>query len=116
MFEKLGREGLKDVIMEGAREFYDKKEEMLGSELMARLERFALLSVIDEKWKEHLREMDDLKEGIGLRAYGQKDPLLEYKAEAYNLFIQLLDDIRNDVVSFTFNSSLRKPNKFKRGE
>ncbi len=102
MFEKLGREGLKDVIMKGAREFYDKKEEMLGSELMARLERFALLSVIDEKWKEHLREMDDLKEGIGLRAYGQKDPLLEYKAEAYNLFIQLLDDIRNDVVSFTF--------------
>ncbi len=102
MFEKLGREGLKDAIMKGASEFYGKKEEMLGSELMARLERFAMLSVIDEKWKEHLREMDDLKEGIGLRAYGQKDPLLEYKAEAYNLFVQLLDDIRNDVVSFTF--------------
>ncbi|NOX19063.1 MAG: preprotein translocase subunit SecA [Chlorobi bacterium] len=102
MFEKLGREGLKDAILKGAYEFYDKKEEMLGSELMARLERFALLSVIDEKWKEHLREMDDLKEGIGLRAYGQKDPLLEYKAEAYNLFIQLLDDIRNDVIFFTF--------------
>jgi preprotein translocase subunit SecA len=69
-----------------AKSFYKKKEEMLGSELMARLERYATLSVIDHKWKEHLREMDDLKEGIGLRAYGQKDPLVEYKTEAFQLF------------------------------
>ena len=75
---------------------------MLESDLKARLERYAVLSVIDEKWKEHLREMDDLKEGIGLRAYGQKDPLLEYKSEAYNLFITLLDQIRDDVVTFCF--------------
>ncbi|MDZ7765042.1 MAG: hypothetical protein U5K00_11520 [Melioribacteraceae bacterium] len=57
---------------------------MLGHELMARLERYAVLSVLDNKWKEHLREMDDLKEGIGLRAYGQKDPLIEYKSEGLN--------------------------------
>ena len=69
---------------------------------MARLERFAILSVIDHKWKEHLREMDDLKEGIGLRAYGQKDPLVEYKGEAFKLFIDLVEQIRNDVVSFAF--------------
>ncbi len=75
---------------------------MLGAELMSRLERYAVLSVIDDKWKEHLREMDDLKEGIGLRAYGQKDPLLEYKGEAYHLFVQLLDQIRDEVVSFCF--------------
>ena len=75
---------------------------MLGSELMARLERYAVLSVIDQKWKEHLREMDDLKEGIGLRAYGQKDPLVEYKGEAFKLFVSLLEEIRNDVVSFAF--------------
>jgi preprotein translocase subunit SecA len=92
----------KERILISAREFYDKKEQMLGSELMARLERFAVLSVIDTKWKEHLREMDDLKEGIGLRAYGQKDPLLEYKAEAFRLFVQLLEDVRKDIVSFTF--------------
>ncbi len=51
---------------------------------MARLERYAVLSVIDQKWKEHLREMDDLKEGIGLSAYGQKDPLVEYKVKHLN--------------------------------
>ena len=101
-FEKLGKDGIKEKLLEASRDFYNKKEEMIGNELMSRLERFAVLSVIDEKWKEHLREMDDLKEGIGLRAYGQKDPLLEYKGEAYNLFVQLLEHIRNEVVSFCF--------------
>ncbi|MCH7721797.1 MAG: preprotein translocase subunit SecA [Bacteroidetes bacterium] len=101
-FESLGSEGVKERILNAGKEFYDRKEEMLGSELMARLERFAILSVIDHKWKEHLREMDDLKEGIGLRAYGQKDPLVEYKGEAFKLFIDLVEQIRNDVVSFAF--------------
>ena len=101
-FEKLGREGLKDKILEAAKDFYAKKEEMIGSEVMARLERYAMLSVIDHKWKEHLREMDDLKEGIGLRAYGQKDPLVEYKTEAFKLFMELQNQIRDDVVSFAF--------------
>jgi preprotein translocase subunit SecA len=101
-FEKLGADGLKQKLFDSAKEFYRRKEEMLGSELMARLERYAVLSVIDQKWKEHLREMDDLKEGIGLRAYGQKDPLVEYKGEAFKLFVTLLDEIRDEVVSFTF--------------
>jgi preprotein translocase subunit SecA len=78
---------------------------------MARLERYAVLNVIDEKWKEHLREMDDLKEGIGLRAYGQKDPLLEYKGEAYTLFLSLLDQIRDEVVSFCFKFWPQAPNE-----
>jgi preprotein translocase subunit SecA len=101
-FESLGRDGLVGKILISAKEFYAKKEEMLGSELMARLERYAVLSVLDNKWKEHLREMDDLKEGIGLRAYGQKDPLVEYKAEAFKLFVQLLEQIRDESVSFAF--------------
>src|SRR5690554_150333 len=101
-FESLGKEGVVQKILNAAKEFYKKKEEMLGSELMARLERYAVLSVIDHKWKEHLREMDDLKEGIGLRAYGQKDPLVEYKSEAFKLFVSLLEQIRNEVVSFCF--------------
>jgi preprotein translocase subunit SecA len=101
-FEKGGREKIKEEIINAASDFYRRKEEMLGSELMARLERYAVLSVIDDKWKEHLREMDDLKEGIGLRAYGQKDPLVEYKSEAFNLFVSLLDQIRDEVVSFCF--------------
>jgi preprotein translocase subunit SecA len=101
-FEPLGKDGLIEKILDAAKTFYNKKESMLGSELMARLERYATLSVIDHKWKEHLREMDDLKEGIGLRAYGQKDPLVEYKTEAFKLFVTLLEEIRNDTVSFTF--------------
>jgi preprotein translocase subunit SecA len=101
-FEDLGKDGITERILTEAKSFYKKKEEMLGSELMARLERYATLSVIDHKWKEHLREMDDLKEGIGLRAYGQKDPLVEYKTEAFQLFINLLTEIRDEVVSFAF--------------
>lgn len=101
-WQDLGKEGVKEKLIEAAKDFYSRKEEMLGSDLMSRLEQYAVLSVIDNKWREHLREMDDLKEGIGLRAYGQKDPLLEYKGEAYNLFVNLLGDLRNEVVSFCF--------------
>ena len=101
-WQDLGKDGVKEKLIEAAKDFYSRKEEMLGSDLMSRLEQYAVLSVIDNKWREHLREMDDLKEGIGLRAYGQKDPLLEYKGEAYNLFVNLLGDLRNEVVSFCF--------------
>jgi len=101
-FEKLGKDGLKSRVVDLAFDFYKRKEELIGSDLMARLERYAVLSVIDHKWKEHLREMDDLKEGIGLRAYGQKDPLVEYKSEAFKLFVDLLNEVRNESVSFAF--------------
>ena len=113
-FEALGKDGLTEKILNAAKEFYRKKEEILGSELMGRLERYAVLSVIDHKWKEHLREMDDLKEGIGLRAYGQKDPLVEYKSEAFKLFVTLLDQIRNDVVSFCFKFFPQAPEEVQR--
>jgi preprotein translocase subunit SecA len=101
-WEPLGKEGVVDKFYQEAKSFYNKKEETMGSDLMARLERYAVLSVIDEKWKDHLRDMDDLKEGIGLRAYGQKDPLLEYKGEAFRMFETLLSDIRDNVVFFCF--------------
>ncbi len=113
-FEDLGKEGIVERIVSAAKEFYKRKEEMLGSELMARLERYAMLSVIDHKWKEHLREMDDLKEGIGLRAYGQKDPLVEYKTEAFKLFVDLLEQIRNEVVSFCFKFFPQVPEEVQR--
>lgn len=101
-FQELGEDGLTDKIYQAAVQFYNQKEKMLGSELMANLERYASLSVIDEKWKEHLRDMDDLKEGIGLRAYGQKDPLIEYKKEAYELFMNMLTEIRNETLKIVF--------------
>ena len=110
-FEALGKDGIKSRIIESAKTFYKKKEEMISSELMARLERYAVLSVIDQKWKEHLREMDDLKEGIGLRAYGQKDPLIEYKGEAFKLFVTLLEEIRDEVVSFAFKFFPQAPDE-----
>ncbi|MEN8192112.1 MAG: preprotein translocase subunit SecA [Bacteroidota bacterium] len=112
-YQDLGRDGVKDLIIKAAHEFYERKEKMLTPELMGRLERFAVLHVIDEKWKDHLREMDDLKEGIGLRAYGQKDPLLEYKGEAYKLFVNLMEEIKNEIVSFCFKFFPQEPEEIK---
>jgi len=68
------------------------------------LERTAMLNIIDEKWTEHLRELDEVKEGVGLRAYGQRDPLIEYKMEAFKLFAEMMEEINNDVVSFVFKA------------
>jgi len=112
-FEQSGPEGVKKKIIDAAKEFYERKEEMFGSDLMARIERYAVLSVIDEKWKDHLREMDDLKEGIGLRAYGQKDPLVEYKREAFELFLDLLAQIRDEILQFAFKFFPEAPEEIK---
>lgn len=101
-FQKLGETGLKDKIVNEAKAFYDRKEERYGAELMGQIERFAMLTVIDEKWKEHLREMDDLKEGINFRAYGQKDPLLEYKKDGFELFVGMLESLSSAVINFIF--------------
>lgn len=106
-FEEKGRDGIHDMIMEEARAAYERKEERVGSDRMAVIERYGMLHIIDEKWKEHLREMDDLKEGIGLRAYGQKDPLLEYKRESFEMFQTLLTQIENEVVSFCFKVNIQ---------
>jgi len=99
---KLGEDGIKELIIKEARNFYERKEQRYGSELMGKIERFAMLIVIDEKWKEHLREMDDLKEGINLRAYGQQDPLIAYKKEGMELFYNMMDSISTDVINFIF--------------
>jgi preprotein translocase subunit SecA len=101
-FQSFGEKGLEDEIMRLVEETYKRKEEKYGAELIAQIERFAMLTVIDEKWKEHLREMDDLKEGINFRAYGQKDPLIEYKKDGFQLFVQMLEDISKDVINFVF--------------
>lgn len=101
-FENLKKEEIIQRVLDASKEFYDRKEQFLGTEFMAQLERIATLQIIDEKWREHLREMDDLREGIHLRSYGQKDPLLEYKAEAYSLFVQLIKSINRDIVKFVF--------------
>jgi preprotein translocase subunit SecA len=98
-FQTLGDKGVADEIIRVTQEFYRRKEEQIGSNLMSTLEKMAMLQVIDVKWRDHLREMDDLKEGIHLRGYGQKDPLVEYKGEAFKMFMELMDLIETDVLN-----------------
>jgi preprotein translocase subunit SecA len=75
-----------------------------GHEVNDALERVAVMATIDEKWTDHLRELDEIKTGIGLRAFGQKDPLLEYKMEAFKLFQQMLEDLNQDAISLVTRS------------
>ncbi|MEX0772759.1 MAG: preprotein translocase subunit SecA [Balneolales bacterium] len=97
------------VFTDGARRMrivvdVKKAIENEGVEIVRSVEKASVLSVIDEKWMEHLRDLDSLKEGIGLRAFGQKDPLLEYKREAFNMFTHLIDEMNMDVVSLVWKS------------
>jgi preprotein translocase subunit SecA len=108
-FQQLGQEGVADAIVKAAEEFYRRKEEQLGADLMGILEKMAMLQVIDSKWRDHLREMDDLKEGIHLRGYGQKDPLVEYKTEAFKMFMELMGQIADEVVRMVFTYFPERP-------
>ncbi|MBN1928168.1 MAG: preprotein translocase subunit SecA [Chlorobiaceae bacterium] len=101
-FENEPFEKSAEALFKTASAFYHRKESDLPDDIMRQIEKFAVLSVIDQKWREHLREIDGLREGINLRAYGQKDPLLEYKQEAYKLFIGLLREIEHETLSLAF--------------
>ena len=82
---------------------YAKREEQLGTDAVRELERQVLLAVIDRKWREHLYEMDYLQEGVGLRAYAQRDPLVEYQREGFDMFAQMMEGIKEEAVGFLFN-------------
>jgi preprotein translocase subunit SecA len=84
----------------GAR--YAGKERAIGAEVMRQHERFVMLGIIDSHWKDHLLAMDHLKEGIGLRGYGQRDPLTEYKRESFDMFIAMKERIEDDIVRYLF--------------
>ncbi len=101
--EALTREFLLEEMLADAHRAYAAREESLGSEVMRELERQVLLSVLDRKWREHLYEMDYLREGIGLRAYSQRDPLVEYQREGFELFAAMMDSIKEESVGFLFN-------------
>jgi preprotein translocase subunit SecA len=103
-----GRDGMdRDLLVEelkaDAQTAYDKREAEFGDEVMRELERRVLLSVLDRKWREHLYEMDYLREGIGLRAYSQRDPLVEYQREGFDMFHTMMDGIKEEAVGFLFN-------------
>jgi preprotein translocase subunit SecA len=99
----LDAEFLLAQLKEDAHTAYDKREEELGAGALRELERQVLLAVIDRKWREHLYEMDYLQEGVGLRAYAQRDPLVEYQREGFDMFNQMLDGIKEEAVGFLFN-------------
>ncbi|MET9340181.1 MULTISPECIES: preprotein translocase subunit SecA [unclassified Nonomuraea] len=101
--EELSADVLRDKIKTDALAAYDRREEELGSEAMRELERRVILSVLDRKWREHLYEMDYLQEGIGLRAMAQRDPLIEYQREGFEMFSAMLDGIKEESVGYLFN-------------
>ncbi|RLC57365.1 MAG: preprotein translocase subunit SecA [Chloroflexi bacterium] len=106
--EKAAEEAL-DEVLEGAREAYATKEEELGEERMRTLERLLFLRVIDRLWVYHLTALDELRQGIGLRGYGQRDPLVEFKLEAHDMYNQLTDHIRQNTVRQIYHVTLTTP-------
>ena len=104
---KLSKQFLIEELLSDARLAYAKRTAEVGEELMRELERRVMLSVIDRKWRDHLYEMDYLKEGIGLRAMAQRDPLVEYQREGFNMFSDMMAGIREEAVQFLFNVEVR---------
>ncbi|MCL3836434.1 preprotein translocase subunit SecA [Aeromicrobium duanguangcaii] len=104
--ERLDAPTLRKLVVEDALAAYDKREAELGNEVARELERRVVLSVLDRKWREHLYEMDYLREGIGLRAYSQRDPLVEYQREGYDLFNAMMEGISEESVGYLFNLSV----------
>ncbi|MGH2598696.1 MAG: preprotein translocase subunit SecA, partial [Dehalococcoidia bacterium] len=105
--EALDAEFLIEQVKEDAHAAYARREEELGEENLRELERIVLLQVIDRKWREHLYEMDYLKEGISLRAYAQRDPVVEYQREGFDMFATMLDGIKEETVQFLYHVDVR---------
>lgn len=101
-WEKMTEDECVKRIIDTADEFYSRKEEMVGLQFLKQLEKVAFLQTIDDKWRDHLRVMEELREGIHLRSYAQKDPIVEYKREAFEVFIELIKDINQETVHFAF--------------
>jgi preprotein translocase subunit SecA len=101
-FSALSQQEVVDLIFDRLKQRYQEKEDMVGADIMRQTERIVMLQVIDNQWKDHLLSMDELKQGIGNRAYGQKDPLVEYKKESYQLFTAMMDRIEDETVRYLY--------------
>jgi len=106
--ENLTKDNLKEQLQDIALKLYDEKEEELGSELMREVERVVLLRVVDEKWMDHIDAMDQLRYGIGMRAYGQRDPVVEYKFEGFEMFEEMIKSIQQDAVKLVLRAKINK--------
>ena len=100
--ENMRRQDIGQSVLEKMKSIYEDKERSLGPEMARHLERMILLQVVDSKWKDHLYAMDSLREGIGLRAYGQRDPLVEYQHEAYAMFTDMIERIKEETIEYLF--------------
>ncbi len=107
--ESAGREELAGALIDGVKNRYEEKEKQFGSEMMRWLERHIILDIVDGQWKDHLLTLDHLKEGIGLRGYGQKDPLVEFKKEAFLLFEDMMNRIDTETVRFLYLMQPARP-------
>jgi preprotein translocase subunit SecA len=107
----MGYDAAREHLVSQAGRVLEERESLLQPEIMRQLERYAYLRAIDERWKDHLRELDHLRGGVSLRAYAQKDPLLEYKSEAFRMFEELLGDVDKQTLHFIFHAqvSVRPP-------
>ncbi|MBU1862656.1 MAG: preprotein translocase subunit SecA [Candidatus Omnitrophica bacterium] len=103
----LSVEELKDEVVSRLKKRYEEKGKQLGEELLLYMQKSILLQIIDAKWKEHLRNLDSLREGIGLRAYGQRNPLVEYQHEAFGLFDEMIESIKDEAVEFIFRLDIQ---------
>ncbi len=99
---QLSRAEIEETLYEQLARRYDEKEQMVGPAIMRDAERMIMLNVIDNQWKDHLLSMDHLKEGIGLRGYGQKDPLIEYKKESFTMFQDMMDRIEDETIRYLY--------------
>jgi preprotein translocase subunit SecA len=99
---KLNRQELGDAIFEKLTQRYDAKEQLIGPDAMRHHERIIMLSVLDQQWKDHLLSMDHLREGIGLRGYGQHDPLVEYKRESFDMFEAMMERFEEETVRYLY--------------
>jgi preprotein translocase subunit SecA len=105
----LTKEGLADLIAESAMSAYEEKEKRIGVEEFRELERMVVLQVVDNLWKEHLLAMDQLKEGIGLRGYGQQNPLVVYKREGFDMFAKMIERVKQETVRFLARVQIARP-------
>ena len=105
---KLSSGWLASEVLSDAKLAYQKRTDEIGEALMRELERRVMLSVVDRKWRDHLYEMDYLKEGIGLRAMAQRDPLIEYQREGYAMFLEMMAGVREEAVQFLFNVEIKQ--------
>ena len=104
--EQMNRQELGDAVFEKLKERYDSKEALIGADAMRYHERMIMLSVIDAQWKDHLLSMDHLKEGIGLRGYGQHDPLVEYKRESFDMFEEMMQRFQEETIRYLYSMQI----------